>query len=459
VRKKRSWMFIAAGTICAVLAVLIVKKQISPRQSPDSAVKGIDMLLASRDIQYGEALVLKDHGNDPNVILVSGWPSDLKPVGAFTKATDITEHLRRASASFVKHEVIIEAKTIPDADFVPPDMKVERVGVDKDDIRSGRVRPGMLVDVLQIVNGQPRSFMRNVRVYAVGSLDARGRPVRKDNPPPVAYLLVKSEDYLTFLKARLNTKFMLIEATDPSGGGPLLVAASVRQEAQRKEIQADLDDAAALMATGDYEKALPVLRRAAGLYPEITDLSSQATKQIAACREQLATRRYDQAEHAVDQGDYAGALLVLDTINKEFSDVQSVVKKAAALRQRADDARQKNLSQVRYEAAVKELEDCLAGGDLPRASQLVAELKQLQDEGFKPQDETQDLAAIVADYDKKVRDTGQAYDNDRMILESFLRQGNVAAARTKLEQIKEKFPRHPDLAELAAKVPAENANP
>lgn len=454
-RKKRSGMFILVGALCAVFAVLVVQRRLRKDQAPVAAFEGTDILLASRDVQYGELLVLEGHGENANVMVVSGWPSDRKPEGALTDGAEITESTLRAGDSFVKHEVILAGKVVPEDDFIPNGMLVERVNIDKDDIRSGRLRAGMTVDVLQVIDNVPRNFMRNVRVYAVGELDPQKRPVKQDNPSPNAFLLIKKEDRLAFLRAKYNSSFLLVEAVDPAIEGPLLVDGSVRQEAKRAEVQSMLDEGQALMAAGDYEKAFPVLRRAAELYPEINDLSAEAAGQAAACRQNLAARRYEQAVRAVEQDkDYSLALHHLDTLDSEFADVQSVIRQGTDLRRVVDAALEERRCQTRYASALTDLPASLAGGDLPRADQLLGELKLLKDQGFKPEGDEQGIEKAIADYQEKVREVRKAYDSDKMVLESYLRQGDLAQAQEKLQQIKEKFPAHPEVAQLEASLAA-----
>ncbi|NLW50398.1 MAG: hypothetical protein GXY85_06085 [Candidatus Brocadiaceae bacterium] len=456
VKKTRSRVFIIAGVCCALLAVVVLQKGRGSGKAPKAAPEGSSILLASRDIAYGELLVPAGQGGEANVTVVNGWPSDHKPGGALTAARELTERPMRAAAPFVRDEVILKAKVIPEDEFIPAGLRRESITVDQADTRSGRIRPGMLVDVLQIVNKEPRPYMRNVRVYAVGAVDSRERPVQHKEPDPIVHLLVKAEDHLTFLGARLKAKFMLMPATDPTIEGPLLVDATVQEEAMRAEIRELLVRGGALMAAGDYEGAHSAFRQAAELHPSVGDLSKQAAEQAAQCRQKLAMGRYEQARRALEEDkDYTLVLHHLDTIANEFGDVQSVITQASELRRRTEEARSRALVQDRYANAVRQLEDSLKDGNLPRARELLADLKQLQEQGVRSDGATEDLATEVAGYERRVREAAQAFESDRMVLESFVRQQKLPEARDRLRQMKQKFPRHPDLPRLEASVPAE----
>ena len=454
-RKKKSHLFIIVAVICAMMAVFIVKQQMAGPGPADVESEGAQILLALRPIQYGELLVLQGQGDDPNVMLAARWPKDMMPEGVLTKAEDITESKVRAADSFVKHEPILGPKVIPDEQFKPEGMALERVGVDKDDITSGRLQPGMAVDVLQMVNNVPSSFMRNVRIYAVGSVDANQRPVKQEDPSPNVFLLIKKDDHLAFLKAKYTSEFLLVEAADPDGNGPVLVDSSANLDAQRADLERLMEEARGLRGAQEDEKAMALLQKAVERYPDLGERTTEALKQLAECRKKIANDYYEKARRAAEQdNDYALAMRHLDTIERDYADIGDVVRRAGDLRKTAQAALDERRAQTRYETILTNLAAAVQVGNLPQADELMAELKRLKDKNFQPKGDLQSPEAAIAQYEKQIRTAQQSYDGDKRILEVHLKQGHMEQARQKLSQIKQRFPGHPEISELEESVTA-----
>lgn len=449
-KTKQPMLIIVAGAACAIVAVLMVQRALLKARPVPVAEPGVPLLVAMREISYGEPIVLQGTGDKANVMFVPDYPVRLKPEGAITEPEKITTRQMRAKVAFVKHEPVLEPEIVPDSQFVPPDMMQERVSVDADDVKSGRVVAGHKVDVFKIVGNTPVDFMRSVAVYATEMPDASARKGQS----AYASLLIKKEDRVTFLKAKYAGQFLLVPAADPEAEGPVLVDTTGSEEAQKADVRAQLDAARELTKKGQYEDALAALEAAQGKYPDLKDLNDEMGGEIAQCRRQLADKLYQDARKAVDQNaDFTTALRLVDRIEREFAEVDDVVKKAQALAQDAQKARSAQLAQARYEALLTDLPAAIDQGNLPRAEQLVGDLEQFKATGFAPQGGLVKPEAALADYSKKLADAQGRYDVDKKVLESFLKQQDYEQARAKLDQMHQRFPSHPELGELAKQVP------
>jgi len=452
VKAKQPLIIIAVGVVCAIVAVLIVQRQMSRAQPVPAPPEGIDMLVAARPIEYGEVLVAE--GPDANAMFVSGWPKELRLEGAITKEL-LAGHKVRVLAAFVKHQPILDSQIVPEEDFTPPDMVREKVIVDREDIRSGRWRAGQKVDVLRVVNNAPAYFMRSVPVYAVGSLDPQGRPVKEKEPPPHVFLLVKREDHLAFLKAMYSSDLKLEEAADPSATEPVLVDTSSADEGKRQEVRGLLNVGRNLMKRGEHEKALVIFEEAGGRYPELTDVCAEAGRELSECRKVVAGRLYEDARVAVERDkDFTTALRLLDRLEEEFSGAEEAVRKSRELRRAVQQELGEHRAQAQYETVLADLKAALDEGNLPEADRIVGELRQLAQQEFQPTGGLPAPAAALADYERQLQDAANAYEVDRKVLESYLKQGKQEDARAKLDEMKGKFPAHPDIAQLEEEVKA-----
>lgn len=452
-KRNKPVIIIVVGILCAILAVIVVQRQIS-RSTPAVQIEpGVPVLVATRAIVYGEPLVVSGKGDKANVVFVPDWPQRLKPDGAITDQKRLAGAKMLAKVPFVRHEPILESEIMPESDLVPPDMEEQQVTVDPDAVKSGRLVAGQRVDVLRIVGTTPSDFMRSVRLNRVVVAEQGGR----GRDPVSVMLLIKKQDRLPFLKAKYSSGTLLVvPAADPSLEGPLLVDLSGTEEAEKAEIRQLLDQGKEQMKSGDYEKALSTLEDARTKYPELRDLCNEASRQEADCRRQYAAKLYDQAQQAVERDkDFTTAQRLLDRIEGDFADIDEVVKKAKALRGTFDKALAEHRKQLQYAALLKDLPAALEIGDLPRAGQLVSDLRKLSEEGLKPDTGSVLPAAALAEYDKKLQDAEGKYAVDKQVLESFLKAGNYDQAREKLRQMKERFPGHPDIQGLGKQIPSD----
>jgi len=452
VKRNQPVIIIIVGVLCATVAVIVVQRQISRTPPAAQPEPGVPVLVATRAITYGEPLVVSGKGDKANVMFVQDWPERLKPDGAITDQKRLAGGKIVAKTSFVRHEPILESEIMSESDLVPRDMEEQQVSADPEAVKSGRLTAGQRVDVLRIVGNTPSDFMRSVRVTKVVTPEQGS----KGREPASVILLIKKQDRLAFLKAKYSAGALLVvPAADPSLEGPLLVDVSGTEEAEKGEIRGLLDQGKELMKNADYEKALSTLEEARTKYPELRDLCNEASRLAADCRRLFAAKLYDQAQQAVERGkDFTTAQRLLDRIEGDFADVEEVMKKAKVLRATAEKALAEYRKQLQYAALLKDLPGALEIGDLPRAEQLVGELRKFSEEALKPEGGLTPPAAALAEYDKKLQDAQGKYDVDKKVLESFLKEGNYEQARVKLGQMRERFSGHPEIEGLAKQLPS-----
>jgi len=437
-------VYLLAGLVTATVAVLVVHKRMSQTPAASAEVERVKVLVARRDIGYGEELVLS--GEDANV----GFAPFLKefvPNGAITNADDIAGRKLRARGDIAQHEAILQRRMADDSDFVPDGMCTERVAVDSEDVKSGRYRPGMKVDVLRIVGSRAIEFMRCVRVYAVGRLDLFGHPVKGDDVPPNVFLLIKKADEIPFIEAQLSGRFRLVEASRQGEGGPVLVEQQMSPEMRKRAAKEIIDRARKMDKAGQQDKALVELEQVLKEYGDLSEVYTEATVLAEQCRERAATDLYDSARQAFETDkQYTLAMQLLDRIDRDYPSVETVVHKAALLRPAIEAALKESQRQQRYEDLLAEIDAALDIGDLPLVGQKLEELESFGD--FKSDGSHPDGAAAIRKWGKAFRDAQSRYDLSKKVLESYLKQGKHVDAREKLKQIKETFPAHPELKQL-----------
>jgi hypothetical protein len=450
------------GAVCALVAALAVQKHMSRAKESRPAGETLQVLVALRDIKFGEHLVLDGHGENANVAFARGWPKNLVLAGAISEAARITDQHVRAHADFVTHEPILDSQIIAEDDFVPSGMVVEGIGIDANDIKSGRLRPGIKVDVLRVVDDNASDFMRSVKLYALGNLDPRGRPVLENDPPPTAWLMIRKKDQRAFLKAKVaNHRFLVVEAANPDAPGPELVDEGAAAEARVAEAKSLLERARGLMDDKDYDRAQLNLQKIIADYSQLEGIRAEAEQQMAACRRKMAEALYEKARVAVEQRkDFSAALRWLDMVEEEFSDIEGVVARAKQLRETTQAELEKNRSQLRYQNLLTSAGTALQQGNLPQAEQALNELRQLVQTGLEGVEGTPAPSEVLAEYTARLNDIREKFEIDRKVLESHLKQQSYERAREKLQQMKEKYPAHPEMEELEKSVqPGEQAGP
>ncbi len=452
-KTQRAILYLAVGVVCALVAALAAHRYLSQGGTNEPQVERVHILLATRDISFGERLVLPGEGEEEehNVRFVA-WPRNLVPAGAIPeeeKAETLGE-VCRAWTDITQHEPILKPRVIADADFIPESMYLERVRVDREDIVSGLLRPGMSVDVLQMVDRRPLDFMRCVRLYAVGSLDRLGRPAprREDDVSPNVLLLIRKEHRQDFIAADKSHELLLRPAAGPCGNGPVLVNAYQQEQVRRQEAGDLLAAARQLIEEGEYEDALSTLERAVSQYGELGEVTEQAPTLAVEARAGLAASLLRDAETALNEdADFSRTMSLLDRIERECPE-HGLDERVADLRARAERALQDHRRAARFTSARREVEQAIARGRLPQAEEKLRELESFEGGPFQTEQGEVSPEEVYRQLRRRLHEAGSRYRLDRQVVETFVNDGQFERARQKIGQMKEQFPDHPQNPQL-----------
>ncbi len=445
-RSKRAILLVVLGAVCAVIAVLAVNKRLKQPQG-GGTVEGVEILLASRDVVFGEPL--RTSGDDPTVMFVDGWPKYLTPAGAITDKAAFAEQQMVANTSFAKHQPVLETQILPEEEFIPEGMYLKKIAVDSDAIKTGRFRTGMKVDLLWLKGRQVVNFLDCVQIYAIGRLDEKGHPIKEENPAPNVYLLVKDEHELAFANTK-DDDFRLSRPREGTCEGPIL--AILPEEVRKKEAQWLLDRGRNLVGEGEYERAIALLREVTLAYPDLAKTSSQAKQEMTRCAKGLAEGLLEQARQAAEGGgDYQQALSILDDIERraECRDDEGIMRQVNERRQSI----RKEMEKAQYGELLKAIDEALERGNLPAVENLLVDLAGFQGRAFEPAVGSRAPADALSDNQKLLKDAQADFHLSEQILRNHLQQGKQAEARAKLEDMKEKFPEHPGITELEKSLP------
>ncbi len=434
-RSKRALIFVVAGAVSALIAVLAVHKRLSGAKAAPAPADGATILLAKRDIEFGEQLRLAAEGDqDANVFFVTRWPKEMMPAGALSDKEAFAEKTMVAGVSFVKHEPILQAQVVPEEEFIPEGMYPQKIVVDTDNAR--RFRPGMKVDVLTFTNGKLEDFLRCVTIYHIGRLDRQGRPIREEEPKPEIWLLVKDEQERAFLQNKAD-EFRLSPVADENCEGPVLASPLTAEKTQQDEAQWLLDKSRALMAVGEYERALALLREIVAGYSAVEKVARDARRELGTCGKAIGENLLGRGQAAFEAGNYDVAQKELTRIEllAECASNEQVMQGVKGLRQSIEKA----VRESDYTQQVDRLDQALAQGDVPEAERLLAELTD-GDYGASPE--------VLGDYERRLQDVRSDFDLSKKVLLAHVEQGKNAEAVAKLQEIKGKFPAHPEIKRL-----------
>jgi tetratricopeptide (TPR) repeat protein len=254
--------------------------------------------------------------------------------------------------------------------------------------------------------------------------------------------------------------FVLLESENPDPAGPVLVDSGAAAQIRKDEAQGLLDQARSSAGAGDYERALGLLEDISSDYADVSSVCAAAKREADNCRLKLGEALYEKARDAVERTkDFTAALRWLDMIEKEYARGGKLQEKAEKLRETTLAALDKNRNELRYQTLLTNMGKALDRGDLPQAEKLLADLKALVAEGFEPSEGGGGSQQAEAYYAGRLADAQAKFSIDKKVLESHLKQGNYEQAREKVEEIKERFPEHPEIAELEDLLAAEPAGP
>ncbi len=454
-RKKHALIYLVACIVCATVAALVAMKFIGNASAASTPTDRISLLLATQDIKQGETISLTGKGSKGNVTFVS-WPRNTVPAGGITDKKDLTGETLRARTSFVKNEVIQTSRLVKSSEYVPADMYLQIIKVDGDDLKNGRLRLGMKVDVLLVTAKKPTDFMRCGQIYAIGRLDDHGLPVIEKDPPPNVWVLAKKTDRNAFLEAEYGAgKLVVVQASDPGCSEPYLVAQPDSAQTRKKDAEDMLTRAKALTKAGQFEQALSVLDDLSNNYSDVTSVASQAAVEQAKTREGMAQNLYDRAKTALEHDqDFAGALRLLDELDQQAPPASPVRTKAAELREEAKEKLDSFRQKSQFEALTGAIDAALDKGDLPEAQKQSKKLTDFAKDAAQIDGAKVQPAEAAANYAKKVKSAQNDFNIKKQALEFFLKRGQLKDAQDQLAEMKKSYPSHPEIAGLEKDVQA-----
>jgi len=443
---KRAALFIIIGIVCAVLAIVLVSRQLSPGP-PKLSVETCSVLVALKNIDYGQPLRLANGSQDPNAGFFNEWPKSTLPEGAITSKAELGEEKMIADARFVKHQPILKTQIVPESQFVPEGMFPKKVDVDPEYISTRRFEPGMKVDVLLYDGQHFVDFMRCVKIYAVGSLDKEGRPVRHDEPEPFIYLLIKEDQERDFLKAE-GAQIRLTRSTDPNCQGPVLVTSLTEKEKRQNEAQWLLDRARRLKEDGHPERAVGLLQEVVADYAEFSSLAKEAEGQLADCQREIAARLLAEARDQIQKGNFEQARKLL--ARPEIERDPKAAETASSLLKTVEEM----AAQSQYSSLTASIDAAIQQGDPSSVGALLQELEQLVAKGVKVAAGQPAPEQMLAAYRARLKRLEDTIELDKKVLLTFLEQQKYAEARRKLREMQAKYPGYPGLEQLAQQVEA-----
>jgi len=447
-RRGNGQEYLVACLLCASVSAFAAYRYVAGKPGGDPTPR-TEVLLAMRDIRQGEPLSLTGEG--ANVMFVA-WPKDVVPHGAVRAREELEKNRWRARTGIVKHEVIQTTRLVPESEYIPDDMYLQMVKVPEEDLKSGRLRLGMKVDVLRVTDKQPVEFMRCVEIAAIGRLNEHGLPLPEKNPPPNVWLLVYKQDRSAIVEAEFNSRLLLVEAADSSCDRPMLVQQPSSEEVRKQQAQALIAQAKTLEAAHQYAQALDVLNQVLVDYGDLATVAAEATTAANRCRDLAANDLYERARLALESDkDYAEALRLLDQLENDYPRATDTREKARALRKKAEVELEEYRQKVRYQATIEELDAALKDGRLSLAEEKLEELRALFVEGVTPPNGAA-AEQVFNDYSRRVKTAQSNFQILKQAMELFLTRGDLVSAREKLDQIRQKYPANPELTELERKV-------
>jgi hypothetical protein len=455
VKKNRGLIFLVACIACAGTAGLLAMKFVGKASAESRPQDRVSMLMAAQDITQGDQIVLAGRGGKGNVFFLD-WPRNMVPAGAITDKKDVTSTPMRARTSFVKNEAIQSTRLVSEDQYVPADMCWQMVKVGEDDLKNGRLRLGMKVDVMVVNNKAPAPLMKCAQIYAVGRLDDKGLPVVEKDPPPIVWLLIKKADQAAFVEAQYGGgKLVVVEAGDPQCTEPYLVEQQDSAAARKKTADDMVAHAKTLEQAGQYEQALSILDDVVNNFADVSTTAGQAAVEQTKAKEGLAQSLYDRAGAALTRDqDFTGALRLLDELDQQASATSPLRQKAGDLRRQATAALEQHRQAAQYQALIAAIDDALAKGDLPEAQKKLDELTEFSKQAGQIQDAQTQPKDAVESYGKKVKAAVNDFSIKKQALKYFLDQGKPQEAQGQLDDLKKRYPAHPDLPALEETVAA-----
>jgi len=436
-------VWLALGLVCVLGAVILVKKYLSraPTAAAQPQVPMVKVLVASRNIVYGEALTLADKPEEANVTFVP-WPEKFVPEGAFKKKEELQEKKYVSNLPcYYKGLPILKQALEEEVVLFPRDWYCEEFTVDEVTLK--QLKPGEKADIRKVTGMQIEEFLRCLPIYAINYMPSEARSKEKETrKPPKVFLLMPNELHDIYLDGKLKFKFIVLPSTGECKQ-PALVRPTI--EIEREQFQAAVTAIEEARQKEQWAVVLDLSDKAIAKYRE--KFADQIKKVVDFRKEAvntLAANLLAAAEAAVGARDHATVVRIGREIEDKYPEATEVIKKA---REMAEEAKQAQLAETRkqrYAEAAEALDKARRGGNLPAVREQMEKLDK-DFAGYTPPPPLEPPAALCERTKKELLEKEKEYESMARLLEYYIRAGNKEKALEKYQQMKEKFPEHPGL--------------
>lgn len=446
--RKRPLLFLVVGVMCAVSALLVGKKYLSGPRDIKPTVEFTKALIATKDIAYGDMLVLAKEEDEGNVKFVN-WPKGYTPDDIITKDEEIKDKELVATAASFKRELILKHRIVAKDDFMGPGLYPERFGVDREEIAFWK--PGMKVDVLKITRDPPTDFIRCAEIFAVGQLPLQGQAGKKGRGvPPNVYILLPQELKRAIIEARLYSKLVLSPAKRDCGDEPVLVVIDTQD---RNQLAAEeMRKGEALLRNNRFEEALAVFNLVLVEYSRLPH-AKRAAELADRCKANLAEQAYAEAEAAFNDMEFTRCIESCAAIKRKYPTAKATLSKLAKLQQRARQAQEQQKRAAEYQAVVQTLQESYDNGNIPQAERILNNELPKRFAGYEPPAMIKSPDDIAKEYKTKIAKAKREVESIKRLFRYYMGEDkNKEKALQKFNEMKKKFPEHPFVKEAEDKL-------
>ncbi len=178
--RPKSLILLALALGCGLVASIGISQVLDSKNGQVAVLETVPIYVALQNINLGDPI-------DDGMVSLEEWPKSKVPMGAITAWEDIEE--RRPRAVIFEGEPLMDNKLLPKGQRhdpiagIPDGMRLKTVSVDARKSAAGLLSPGDRVDLQIFVHRNEReniphpftkTFLQNVRVYAIDSTVQRG---------------------------------------------------------------------------------------------------------------------------------------------------------------------------------------------------------------------------------------------------------------------------------------------
>jgi len=442
--KPTTWLIL--GLVCAVGAVLLVKKYLAQPAAAPPPMPITNILIATRTIPYAAPLILSEDKDKRNVVLWE-WPEQMVPEGAIKTEEEIIDKNLLTNKEFFQYEPILTNMLLPKEQIVPEGWVWEEFPVDEKLLKHPLIKAGRHVDIQKVMNRELEDFLVCVLIYGIHFL-----PTEYDEEaaqkPNVMFLLLPQDLDQAWLEANMKYKFVVRPSTRDCSGGPRLVV-PIEQEKRVEfdELCKKLDQA---LEGEQWKDGLALAEKIKGYetwFPQ--EVSRAVQKGRSLCVDSLAAGLHAELEGAWGAKNYPKVLEIKGILERDYPEATEYVNKARA---RAEEAKDKvaNLNKEEgYRDAITAMDDAIQTGNLPGARELLGAFQENYG-AYRPAALLKDPEELMGRWRKQLLIRENDFQQYKRLFDYYLRAKNQEKALEKLLVLEKDFPKHPETAKCRA---------